>query len=99
MRRPRRNSAMLSRTEFEPISTAAKTGMVYQARWAEVRSGWAVLGGFFAAGTAAEVNNVVMAETAADCRAAKSARTSRKRAQLDRKSTRLNSSHANISYA
>src|SRR5579859_6368012 len=82
--RPRRNSAILSRTELEPISTAAKTGMVYPARREDIRIGWTAVGGFLAGGAEADANNRVIAEIAADWRAAKSARISRNSAQLAR---------------
>src|SRR6476469_3251413 len=39
MSRPLRNSAILSRTELEPISTAAKTGMSVRRAWRKKPSG------------------------------------------------------------
>src|SRR5215472_11679143 len=87
---------MLSRTELEPMSTAAKTGMVYQAWRANVRKDDAAAGAFLFAPTGAEKSRVTEETAAASC-AEKSARTSRSKAQFTRSANRFSARLVNSS--
>src|SRR5436309_7741563 len=78
---PLRSSAMLSRTEFEPISTAAKTGIRYQAIRAWPRTEEAGCGCFLGTG-ASEGRKLDTAEPAAEYLAAKRERISTSKGQF-----------------
>src|SRR5579872_6950339 len=73
---------MLRRTELEPMSTAAKTGMADQACWVRIAGEESERGCFFATGVGA--NRRPTADLAVEYRVAKRERISTSRAQLSR---------------